>query len=120
MRYFDRTTKYMQSELGLKVTLPIRSGERGLWVPSLKLAWLGDWNQNNEAQTIGYQYTNQKVDFASDQEDTNGALIEVGLDYTIANLHSTSWKLYVKGGAEVWGGDRGTDWRGSGGVTWQF
>ena len=22
--------------------------------------------------------------------------------------------------AEVWGGDRGTDWRASGGMTWQF
>ena len=60
------------------------------------------------------------VDFMSDQSNENGALIEAGLDYTIANLNSTSWKLYVKGGAEVWGGDRGTDWRGSGGVTWQF
>jgi len=26
----------------------------------------------------------------------------------------------VRGGAEVWGGERGTDWRASGGVTWQF
>ena len=120
LRYQDRSTLYLQTELGIKFTLPINSGDRGLWVPSLKLAWLGDWNQNNGDQTIGYAFTNKTVGVPSNQEDVNGALVEVGLDYTIANLNSTSWKLYVKGGAELWGGDRGTDWRGSGGVTWQF
>lgn len=120
LRYQDRSTLYLQTELGMKFTLPINSGDRGLWVPSLKLAWLGDWNQNNGDQTIGYAFTNKTVGVPSNQEDVNGALVEVGLDYTIANLNSTSWKLYVKGGAELWGGDRGTDWRGSGGVTWQF
>jgi hypothetical protein len=53
-------------------------------------------------------------------ETQNGALIEAGLDYTIQNFNSTSVKVYARGGAEVWGGDRGTTWRGSGGVTFQF
>ncbi|MFL2516902.1 MAG: hypothetical protein ACJ0GX_10100 [Parasynechococcus sp.] len=53
-------------------------------------------------------------------ETQNGALIEAGLDYTIQNFNRTSVKVYARGGAEVWGGDRGTTWRGSGGVTFQF
>ena len=58
--------------------------------------------------------------FEPQQETQNGALIEVGLDYTIANLNKMSVKLYANGGAELWGGERGTTWRGSGGVTFQF
>ena len=120
LRYKSRTTNFLQTELGMKFALPIKSGERAEWVPNLRLAWLGDWDQNNGDQTIGYRFTDQDVDVPSDEVDNNGVLIEGGIDYTMANINSGSWKLYVRGGAEVWGGERGTDWRGSGGVTWQF
>ena len=60
------------------------------------------------------------MEVPSDEVDNNGLLIEGGIDYTMANVNSGSWKLCVRGGAEVWGGDRGTDWRASGGMTWQF
>ena len=120
LRYGSRTTNFVQTELGMKLALPIKSGERGEWVPNLRLAWLGDWNQNNESQSIGYAFTDQTVGVSSLEGDQNGLLIEGGLDYTMANINSGSWKLYVRGGAEVWGGERGTDWRTSGGVTFQF
>jgi uncharacterized protein YhjY with autotransporter beta-barrel domain len=120
LRYGSRTTNFLQTELGMKFALPIKSGERAEWVPNLRLAWLGDWDQNNGDQTIGYRFTDQDVDVPSYEKDNNGVLIEGGIDYTMANINSGSWKLYVRGGAEVWGGDRGTDWRASGGVTWQF
>ena len=77
-------------------------------------------DQNNEDQTIGYTFTDQTVGVASEEANDNGVLIEAGLDYTMARINSGSWKLFVRGGAEVWGGVRGTDWRASGGVTWQF
>ena len=120
LRYGSRTTNFLQTELGMKFALPIKSGERAEWVPNLRVAWLGDWDQNNGDQSIGYRFTDQDVDVPSYEEDNNGVLIEAGLDYTMANINSGSWKLYARGGAEVWGGDRGTDWRASGGVTWQF
>ena len=104
----------------MKLALPIRSGERGEWVPNLRVAWLGDWDMNNEDQSIGYSFTDKTVGVAPLEDDQNGVLIEAGLDYTMANINSGSWKLYVRGGAEVWGGERGTDWRASGGMTWQF
>ena len=49
-----------------------------------------------------------------------GALIEAGLDYSLLNLEGTTVKGYLRGGAEVWGGNRGTNWRASGGVTFQL
>jgi uncharacterized protein YhjY with autotransporter beta-barrel domain len=120
LRYSSRTTNFLQTELGMKFALPIKSGERAEWVPNLRVAWLGDWDQNNGDQTIGYRFTDKDVDVPSYEEDNSGVLIEGGIDYTMANINSGSWKLYVRGGAEVWGGERGTDWRASGGVTWQF
>ena len=116
----SRTTNFAETELGMKLSVPIRTGERALFVPSLRAAWLADWNQGNEGQEIGYKFTNKMVDFGSELETQNGALIEAGLDYTIQNVNGTSVKVFARGGAEVWGGDRGTTWRASGGVTFQF
>jgi hypothetical protein len=50
----------------------------------------------------------------------NGALLEAGLDYTVQNVNGISVKLYGRGGMEFWASDRGTTWRASGGVTFQF
>ena len=46
-------------------------------------------------------------------------LLEGGVDYTIAHGPTTAWKLYAKGGAKIWL-DAQTDWRTSGGITFQF
>ncbi|WP_226409793.1 hypothetical protein, partial [Synechococcus sp. MU1625] len=107
-------------ELGMKLSVPIRTGERALLVPSLRAAWLADWNQANEGQEIGYKYTNKTVNFESQLGTENGALIEAGLDYTVQNFNGVSVKLYGRGGMELWASDRGTTWRASGGVTFQF
>jgi outer membrane autotransporter protein len=120
LRYGSRTTNYLQTGLGMKFSWPIDSGDRNQLVPSLKVAWLADWDLGNDGQSIGYKFTDREVEFEPKQETQNGALIEVGLDYTIANINKMSVKLYANGGAELWGGDRGTTWRGSGGVTFQF
>ena len=50
----------------------------------------------------------------------HGALVEIGLDYTVQNFDDVSIKLYGRGGMEFWGSERGTTWRASGGVTFQF
>ena len=79
-----------------------------------------DWSGNLSKQTIGYQFTNKNVDIQSKNKDTNGLLVEGGLDYTIAKINSSSYKVYLRGGIEAWGGERGTDYRTSGGFEWQF
>jgi len=120
LKYKSRTTNFAETELGMKLSVPIRTGERALLVPSLRAAWLADWNQGNEGQNIGYKFTKKTVNFDSQLGTENGALIEAGLDYTVQNFNSVSVKLYGRGGMEFWASDRGTTWRASGGVTFQF
>ena len=122
LTYKSRTTNYLQTALGMKLAWPIKTGTTGLLTPSVKVAWLGDWNQNNEDQRIGFDFTDKTYSVSSNQEDVNGALLEAGLDYSVAKMEGegTTVKAYVRGGAELWGGSRGTQWRASGGVTFQF
>ena len=120
LKYQSRTTNYFQTGLGLKTAWPISSGDRAQWVPSIKFAWLADWNVGNQGQFIEYSFSDKNVSFLPKQENQNGALIEVGLDYSVANINSMSVKVYANGGAEIWAGDRGTNWRASGGLTFQF
>ena len=104
----------------MKLAYPIKTGDSALLVPSLKLGWLHDWDQNNAAQKIGYTFTDDTVSVESNQESQNGLLVEAGVDYTVNNFGTTSFKLYGRGGLEFWDANRGTDWRASGGVTFQF
>ncbi len=120
LKYKSRTTNFAETELGMKLSVPIRTGERSLLVPSLRAAWLADWNQANEGQEIGYKFTKKTATFDSQLGTENGALIEAGLDYTVQNFNGVSVKLYGRGGMELWASDRGTTWRASGGVTFQF
>ncbi|ABM78360.1 Hypothetical protein P9303_16161 [Prochlorococcus marinus str. MIT 9303] len=36
--------KKLQTELGVKLAVPVKSGGRSLIVPSLRTAWLRDWD----------------------------------------------------------------------------
>ena len=120
LKYYGRTTNFLETALGMKFSIPIKSGDRALWVPSLRAAWLADWDQGNEPQTIGYTFTNKTIDLPSKLDNENAALVELGLDYTVQNFDEVSIKVYGRGGMEFWGSDRGTAWRASGGVTFQF
>ncbi len=120
LTYKDRSTTYLQTDLAIKFAYPIKTGDTTELVPSLRVGWLGDWSGSLSNQTIGYRFTDDTVNIDSINEDTNGVLVEGGLDYTIANLNSSSYKVYVRGGIEAWGGTRGTDYRASGGFEWQF
>ena len=110
LRYGSRTTNFLQTELGMKLALPIKSGERGEWVPNLRVAWLGDWDMNNEDQSIGYSFTDKTVGVAPLEDDQNGVLIEAGLITRWPTSTAVPGSC-VRGGAELWGGERGTDWR---------
>ena len=120
MTYKSRNTNYLQTALGVKFAWPMKTGDTGLFTPSLKPAWLADWDKGNEGQTIGFNFSDKTYKVGSNQDDVNGALIEAGLDYNLLKLEGTTVKGYLRGDAEVWGGNRGTNWRASGGVTFQF
>ena len=120
LSYDSRSTTYFQTDLAVKVAYPIESGERALWIPSLRIGWLGDWSSNLSDQVVGYSFSDREISIDSLNEDTNGLLVEAGLDYSVANVGSTSYKVFVRGGLESWSGERGTDFRASGGVELQF
>ncbi len=120
LTYNDRSTTYVQTDLAVKFAYPFDVGETSELVPSLRVGWLGDWSGNLSDQSIGYQFGDEDVSIKSANKDTNGLLLEAGLDYTIANINSSSYKVYLRGGIEAWDGSRGTDYRASGGFEWQF
>ena len=64
-----------------------------------------------KAREIGYSFTNKTVDVESQLGTENGALIEVGLDYTVQNINHVGEAVYGRGGMEFWASDRGTTWR---------
>ena len=120
LTYKHRTTNYLQTTAGIKLAFPVRLGTRELFTPTVRVAWLRDWDLQNAPQSIGFGFTNKEMQMTSNQENQNGALIEGGLDYSIANPDGVSVKVYARGGTEIWSGNRGMDWRTSGGVTFEF
>ena len=114
---------FLETTLGAKVAWPIKQGQRNLLVPNFKVAWLADWDTNNGSVKFERAYSRlaRKAtgEIPSNQETQNGVLIEGGIDYSIAQSATTAWKLYAKGGAKIWL-DAQTDWRTSGGITFQF
>jgi hypothetical protein len=114
---------FLETTLGAKVAWPIKQGNRNLLVPNLKVAWLADWDTNNGSVKFERAYSRlaRKAtgEIPSNQETQNGVLVEGGIDYSIFQGPTSAWKLYAKGGAKIWA-DANTDWRTSGGVTFQF
>ena len=114
---------FLETTLGAKFAWPIKQGQGKLLVPNFKVAWLADWDTNNGSVKFERAYSRlaRKAtgEIPSNQETQNGVLLEGGIDYTIAQGPTTAWKLYAKGGAKIWL-DAQTDWRTSGGITFQF
>ena len=114
---------FLETTLGAKLAWPIKQGNRNLLVPNFKVAWLADWDTGNGSVKFERAYSRlaRKAtgEIPSDQENQNGVLVEGGLDCSIFQSPTSAWKLYAKGGAKIWV-DANTDWRTSGGVTFQF
>ena len=120
LSYASRSTNFLQTELGAKLTMPINLGKKSEIVPNIRVAWLGDWGINGEGQQVGYSFTNRTATIDSENQNDMGVLIEGGVDYTIANTDSVSYKVYALGGVELFNNTGGTGWRASGGVKFNF
>ena len=120
LRYSSSSADSIGSELALKIGLPIRSNERSLFLPSLRLGWIANWGQNNSTQTVRYVDNGEKYSYRVDTGDANGLLLEAGLDYTTFNFSDTSVGVFVRGGPVFWSGDLGTGWRAWGGLSLNF
>ena len=121
LRYHDYSDNFLQTLAAVKLSLPINSGKRALLNPFFRAGWIADWDLNNADAKVTNVFANRSANIPIVQDDEHGLLLEGGLDYTINNLGSTSFKLYAKGGIELWDNDqKDTDWRVSGGVTFTF
>ncbi|WP_198001914.1 autotransporter outer membrane beta-barrel domain-containing protein [Synechococcus sp. CB0205] len=121
LRYSDYSDNFLQTLLALKVSAPLNSGQRSLVNPFIRIGWVADWDLNNANANVTNIFSGRSASIPIVQDNESGILLEGGVDYTINNLGSTSFKLFAKGGAEIWGDSQKTaDWRASGGVTFLF
>ena len=120
LTYSSRNADFLGTQLALKLATPIRSGERSLWMPSLRLGWIANWGQGNDPQVVRASTGGSSYSYATGTDDGNGLLVEAGLDVSTYNFNDTSVAVFVRGGPVFWGNDLGTSWRAWGGVTFQF
>jgi len=80
-----------------------------------------EWSGSvSEGFASGLSFSDKTYSLSSSQDNQNGGLIEAGIDYSVAKIEGTTVKYCLRGGAELWGGDKGINWRASGGLTFQF
>jgi len=120
LRFHAMEVDQFGSELSVKFAHPIRDGERSLFMPALRLGWVADWGLSGDKQKVTFLESGSTYRTSINSDADHGALVELGLDYTTYNFTDTSMGVYARGGAVFWGGDRGTSWRVSGGLTFRF
>ena len=120
LKYHAMEVDQLGSEISLKFARPIRDGERSLFLPSLRVGWAADWGMSGGDQKVTYRESGKSKHWDVNGGDDHAALIELGLDYTTYNFNGTSVGVYARGGALVWGGDRGTSWQVQGGLSFRF
>ena len=120
LKYHAMEVDQVGSEISLKFARPIRDGERSLFLPSLRLGWAADWGMSGGDQKVTFRESGKSKRWDVNGGDDHAALIELGLDYTTYNVNGTSVGVYARGGALVWGGDRGTSWQVQGGLSFKF
>lgn len=120
LRFSGSNADLFGTELAIKIGVPLRSDERSLFFPSLRLGWIANWGQDNGNQTVRYIESGDSYSYGMSTENANGLLVEAGLDYTTFNFTDTSVGVFVRGGPVFWGSDLGTSWRAWGGLSLSF
>ena len=120
LRFHAMEVDQVGTELSLKFAHPIRDGERSLFLPSLRVGWAADWGISGDQQKVTFLESGKSQRWDVNGSDDHAALIELGLDYTTYNVNDTSMGVYARGGALIWGGDRGTSWQVQGGLNVRF
>ena len=120
LRFSGSNADLFSTELAIKIGMPLRSNERSLFFPSLRLGWIANWGQNNSNQTVRYIESGDSYSYGMSTENANGLLVEAGLDYTTFNFTDTSVGVFVRGGPVFWGSNLGTSWRAWGGLSLSF
>ena len=119
-RFSGSNADLFGTELAIKIGVPLRSDERSLFFPSLRLGWIANWGQGNGNQTVRFIESGESYSYGMSTENANGLLVEAGLDYTTFNFSDTSVGVFVRGGPVFWGSGLGTSWRALGGLSLDF
>ena len=85
------------SELSMKFAIPIRDGERSLFLPSLRVGWAADWGMSGDHQKVSYLKSGKSQRWDVNGNDDNAALVELGLD-----LHHLQLQRHLDGGVCPW------------------
>ena len=120
LRFHDMEVDQLGSELSVKFAVPIRDGERSLFLPSLRVGWAADWGMSGDHQKVTYLESGKSKRWNVNSNDDHAALVELGLDYTTFNFNDTSMGVYARGGALLWASNRGTNWQLQGGLNFKF
>jgi outer membrane autotransporter protein len=120
LRFSGSNADLFGTELAIKIGVPLRSDERSLFFPSLRLGWIANWGQGNGNQTVRFIESGESYSYGMSTENANGLLVEAGLDYTTFNFNDTSVGVFVRGGPVFWGSGLGTSWRAWGGLSLDF
>ena len=120
LRFSGSNADLFGTELAIKIGVPLRSDERSLFFPSLRLGWIANWGQGNGNQTVRFIESGESYSYGMSTENANGLLVEAGLDYTTFNFSDTSVGVFVRGGPVFWGSGLGTSWRAWGGLSLDF
>ena len=120
LRFHEMEVDQVGSELTVKFAHPIRDGERSLFLPSVRVGWAADWGLSGDSQKVTFLDSGKSKRWSVNSSDSHAALVELGLDYTTFNFNDNSVAVYARGGALIWGGDRGTSWQLQGGLSFRF
>ena len=120
LRFHEMEVDQLGSELSVKFAIPIRDGERSLFLPSLRVGWAADWGMSGDHQKVSYLESGKSQRWDVNGNDDHAALVELGLDYTTFNFQDTSMGVYARGGALIWANNRGTSWQVQGGLNFKF
>jgi outer membrane autotransporter protein len=120
LRFHEMEVDQLGSELSVKFAIPIRDGERSLFLPSLRVGWAADWGMSGDHQKVSYLESGKSQRWDVNGNDDHAALVELGLDYTTFNFQDTSMGVYARGGGLLWAGNRGTSWQVQGGLNFKF
>ena len=120
LRFHEMEVDQLGSELSVKFAVPIRDGERSLFLPSLRVGWAADWGMSGDHQKVTYLESGKSKRWDVNGNDDHAALVELGLDYTTFNFNDTSMGVYARGGTLIWANNRGTSWQVQGGLNFKF
>ena len=120
LRFSGSNADLFGTELAIKIGVPLRSDERSMFFPSLRLGWIANWGQCNGNQTVRFIESGESYSYGMSTENANGLLVEAGLGYTTFNFSDTSVGVFLRGGPVFWGSGLGTSWRAWGGLSLDF